>query len=651
ALILVLLEWGANAERRAEIERSLALRAQDPRVAGVCGYLRYRWSGRRLLPADEYTPEDPASRCQFWDWDAAVLARNLERMGESGRRQALDVMPFLLAHADERVRGHAVEVLRLWGESRHLAASLLVLDDLRGGTGESVTRLLGALDLDRAESAARLILALPAASPAQLVWALDQAGVSFPPEEEQPALTARFGRVDQPTSVRAGLARLAGRWHHPDAETWLHAALNDNDPEVQVEALRGLNQRPGMAADAGTLSRLLASPVAAVRVEAARVAARQGDRTVIEALIADPDVSVRVFLAECLAAHDEMKPLAARLQADSHPQVRAAALTVDRAAELAREPERETSWHVLARAARLARVPFWKLAPEPQWTPPTKPTRAPASLSLTRPAPPHARRIGRSGPVVAPLGISGHYGLPVEGFARACEAGVNLVFWEPNYQTLTEFAARLSPADRAALHFLAGTFEADGPRVRRDVERALKALKIDRLSIFLIFWVQSWARVAPDVRETLEALQAEGKVESFGLSTHSRPLAVEALESGWDPVMVRHSAAHPGAEERVLPRVVELGTTVLTFNNTCYGRLLQPCGDVPPTAADCYRYTLAQPGVAACWSAPATLEELEENLQVLREPTLPPERLEQLRAHGQALYQEETTFRKLVRAR
>ncbi|MCI0455420.1 MAG: HEAT repeat domain-containing protein, partial [Gemmataceae bacterium] len=33
ALILVLLEWGANAERRAEIERSLALRAQDPRVA------------------------------------------------------------------------------------------------------------------------------------------------------------------------------------------------------------------------------------------------------------------------------------------------------------------------------------------------------------------------------------------------------------------------------------------------------------------------------------------------------------------------------------------------------------------------------------------------------------------------------------------
>jgi aryl-alcohol dehydrogenase-like predicted oxidoreductase len=246
--------------------------------------------------------------------------------------------------------------------------------------------------------------------------------------------------------------------------------------------------------------------------------------------------------------------------------------------------------------------------------------------------------------------VSGHYGLPVEGFVRAVEAGVNLLFWEPNYQTLTEFAGRLSAADRRALHFLTGTFEADRAKVRRDAERALRALKIDRLSIFLLFWVQSWPRITPDVRETLERLRAEGKVATFGLSTHSRPLAVEAMTAGWDPVMVRHSAAHRGAEEHVFPRALELGTSILAFNNTCYGRLLHEYGGWTPLAADCYRYTLAQPAVTACWSAPATLEQLDENLGALREPELPEDRRQRLRVHGDRVYQEDATFRAFVRS-
>jgi aryl-alcohol dehydrogenase-like predicted oxidoreductase len=251
---------------------------------------------------------------------------------------------------------------------------------------------------------------------------------------------------------------------------------------------------------------------------------------------------------------------------------------------------------------------------------------------------------------VAPLGLSGHYGLPVEGFARAAEAGVNLFFWEPSYQTLTEFLTRLGGA-RNALHLVAGTFEADGQRVRRDAERALRATKVERLALFLLFWVRSWARVTPDVREALERLKAEGKVSAFGLSTHSRSLAVEALEAGWVPVMVRHSAAHRGAEERILPRAAALGVGLLTFNNTCYGRLLQARGGAPPPQpADCYRYTLAQPGVTACLSAPATLEQLDENLQALRDPELPEDRRRSLLAQGERVYEEDTTFRKLVRA-
>jgi hypothetical protein len=124
------------------------------------------------------------------------------------------------------------------------------------------------------------------------------------------------------------------------------------------------------------------------------------------------------------------------------------------------------------------------------------------------------------------------------------------------------------------------------------------------------------------------------------------------MEAGWDPVMVRHSAAHRGAEAAVLPRAAELGVSVLTFNNTCYGRLLQARGTVPPPdAGDCYRYTLAQPGVTACWSAPATLDQLEGSLAVLRDPTLPPDRRERLLRQGNLVYEEDTVFRKLVRSR
>ena len=40
-------------------------------------------------------------------------------------------------------------------------------------------------------------------------------------------------------------------------------------------------------------------------------------------------------------------------------------------------------------------------------------------------------------------------------------------------------------------------------------------------------------------------------------------------------------------------------------------------GPGAPSAADCYRYSLSQPGVTACISAPRRPEELIENLAAL----------------------------------
>jgi hypothetical protein len=650
ALIGVLLRWGESVSGRQEIDRQLTQLGMSARVQGVRAYLQYRWSGREAEPdGRQASPTWP-----FWDWDAAVLLRNLERMGDEGRRAALDAMPLLLGHTDERIRTLAGECLRDWGQARQLAAVVGLLDEPRQDGVANAVKLLSELDEDRKEELALFLIRQSEPTASQLAWALDQIGQALPADGQRATL-ARLGEQasSQPLPVRRALARLCSRWDDPITEEWLETLLADRDPGVQCESLRAVNRRGRPRLDQAILQRLLDSEGAGLRVEAVTAAVRQGCvGNLLEPLTADPKMPVRLRLAQELAGREDSwsNDMIVRLQADPHPHVRAAALTPGRAAELIREPARESSWHVLARAAHLARVPLWKLEPAQPWRP-APPTRL--VVEPLQPGPSEARATRSLGPAqlaVAPLGISGHYGLPARGFSRAYEAGVNLMFWEPNYRTLTEFYTRVGPSVRRSIHLIGGTFEADGRRVRQDAERVLRTLKIEQIAFFLLFWVQSWRRVTPDVRETLEQLKEVGKIATFGLSTHSRPLAVEALDAGWDPVMVRHSAAHRGAEIEVSPRAAQRRASLITFSNTCYGRLLQAHnGMSPPPAADCYRYALMQPGVRACLSAPATLAQLDDNLEALRDSVLPEERRNYLLSFGERLYQEETVFRKFVR--
>jgi hypothetical protein len=651
ALIGVLMRWGESEPQREEIDQRLTQLSTNARVWGVRAYLQYRWNRQRL---DTSGAPDDVPNWPFWDWDAAVLLRNLERMAEKGGRDALDAMPTLLKHADERIRTLAGKCLRDWGRVHHLASVAGFLDEPRqDGFGDAV-KLLSELDEDRKEELALSLLNQSEPTAAQLAWALDQVGQALPADGLD-SILGRLGEqaLAQPLLVRRALARLCSRWDHSLAEKLLETLLDDREAEILCELLRGVNRRQRLRLDPALLQRLLGSEDADLRAEAVTAVVRQGCCSdLLGSLAADLDMGVRLRLAQDLAGREDAwsMDIITRLQSDPHPHVRAAALTPSRAAELIQEPARETSWHVLARAARLTRIPLWKLEPAPPWRPTPSVRLAAEPLDLGQVEARPARSLGPVQLAVVPLGISGHYGLPVKGFCKAYEVGANLMFWEPNYRTMTEFYTRGGPSVRRSIHLLAGTFEADGRCIRRDAESALRSLKIERIDIFFLFWVRSWQRITPDVRKTLEQLKTEGKIDAFGLSTHSRPLAVEALDAGWDPIMVRHSVAHRGAEQEVFPRAAQRGVSLITFSNTCYGRLLQAHnGMPPPTAADCYRYTLMQPGVRACLSAPATLAQVEENLAALRDPDLPAERRDYLLSFGERLYEEESVFRKCVR--
>ncbi len=282
-----------------------------------------------------------------------------------------------------------------------------------------------------------------------------------------------------------------------------------------------------------------------------------------------------------------------------------------------------------------------------------RPAREPAqdrSAAPARAAPaPPRRALGKTGLALSPLAISGAFELPLSCLERAREAGVNTFFWEPDYRAMSGFLAQAPRKEELVV--IAGSYEADARTIERDVDRALRRLRVERLGVMLLFWVRSPARLSREAYDCLARLRERGKVGAIGLSTHRRDLATQAIVAGgWDVVMCRHSAAHPGVELSVLPAAREHGVGVITFSALVYGRMLMPGeGGVRMEAADCYRYSLVQPGVTSCLSAPRRQRELEENLKALQTSTLATEAVARLRAHGARVHDDNRAFVALVR--
>jgi hypothetical protein len=255
------------------------------------------------------------------------------------------------------------------------------------------------------------------------------------------------------------------------------------------------------------------------------------------------------------------------------------------------------------------------------------------------------RPFGRAGFAIAPLVISGALDLSVSSLHHAADAGVDGFFWEPRYDALTRF---LRARRRHDANVIAGSYHGEPDAIESDVDLALRRLRRDTIDVFLLFWTRSPHRVDAAAYESLARLKRAGKVRAIGFSTHHRELARDAITSQpWDVVMIRHSAAHPGIETELLPAAREHDTAILTFSALCYGRMLS--GPNAPRAADCYRYSIAQPGVTACISAPRRHTELVDNLAVLTAPPLTDAELAALREHGKGVRAENQRFNTLLR--
>lgn len=490
-------------------------------------------------------------------------------------------------------------------------------------------------------------------------------------------------------------------------ESWISLLCEDPDPSVRRAALRLLaSQRAAdvLGKDAQQQAGLLAyaSEDVWLRTHAAGLLRADQDEglRVLLALSRDPEESVRAAAADGLQdpgiaprlrallqpPHGMVSTLSAEQRAAAYAWIAlhegpAAIDLLDRAARSDSEPAQVRT--VLPSLRFLAGGDASALS---EAAVPDSDTAARGAEPQPAAAAPR-RTLGRTGIRVSPLGISGAYDPPLSALHRAHQAGVNLFFWEPGYLKLTRFLrrqCRLGAKSRSELVIVAGSFEGDRIGIERDVARALRRLRTGYLDVLLLLWVRSPERLSAEALDCLRDLKRRGVIRSFGFSTHQRDLAETAAQSGdWDVLMLRHSAAHPGAEDRLLPLCAEKKIGVITFSALSYGRLLRPQPTVSevrvsefglgsalpegteaapdsgwmsgeqigplPTAVDCYRYSLSQTGVTACWSAPRSHSELAENLAVLSADPLPAADRERLRRQGQLVHAEDRRFRAFLR--
>lgn len=488
------------------------------------------------------------------------------------------------------------------------------------------------------------------------------------------AWLARLGRDDD-GEVRA--TALLGRVRAGDLDPAARAeAFGDPDPWVRAAAVDGATAAEVFARDPDVVVRraawrALRDPDAALRAEASvasdpwlRAASWRGATldsadTLRAALAASNDraEAVRRAVRGALEATEGLDArLDALLATTRDPAVVVPALT----------------WRLRGDDAATRLVQAWHDATGPEAAP-LRQHLATVALTLDDPravslaegfvwpaatartealrATPARRALGTTGIHLAPWVLSGAHELSEAGVARAWRAGVDTFFWEPGYRALRHWLVRRG----ARAQVVTGSYEASPGAIRRDVERALRALGRERLEVFLLFWVRSSARLSAEALGCLEDLKREGKVGAVGFSTHHRALAAEALATQpWDAVMLRHSAAHPAAESEVFPVARAHGRGVLAFSAMSYGRLVRrapgDASDGPlPTAADCYRFALRDPVVAGCIAAPRTIKELDESLAALHAPGLDAEAEARLRAQGERVRAASRAFNAYVR--
>ncbi len=263
-------------------------------------------------------------------------------------------------------------------------------------------------------------------------------------------------------------------------------------------------------------------------------------------------------------------------------------------------------------------------------------------------------------PAVRRLGLAtrGNTHLRPEDVEYAVERGLNYLNWCGKPDGLSRAVAAMGARRKdvvVAVQFKSRTAD----EAKTEFQWILDQLRTDYLDIATFYYVESeaeWAEIiAPGgAWGALADLQRQGTLKMIGLTSHQRQLAaawstIHLPQSAGEPaaprpaldlLMVRYNAAHRGAEQDVFPITRQGGIPVVTFTGLRWRALLEPTADAPkgfrpPSAAECYRFCLANPDVSVALATPGRRAELDHALTLLDDWTPPCQAdMEALRQHG-----------------
>ena len=256
------------------------------------------------------------------------------------------------------------------------------------------------------------------------------------------------------------------------------------------------------------------------------------------------------------------------------------------------------------------------------------------------------RPLGCTGLTVGPLGVASSYGAPAAAFEEAFERGCNYFAWgsflKGRKSSMSQAVKNIGSGRRPELVLAMYTYWHSSSLMRMSVERGLRKLGTDYLDVLVLGWFAS--RPRQNILDMALGLKQAGLVRHIGLSGHNRTVFPELAEEGLINVLhMRYNAVHRGCENEVFPLLVERTRPgVVSFTATDWGKLLKPkkmpARTDPPTAGDCYRFVLSNPAVDVCLTGPKTLEQMQQNLQVLDLGPMSGGELKRIRRIGDHIY-------------
>ncbi|MFL5244555.1 MAG: aldo/keto reductase [Gemmataceae bacterium] len=232
--------------------------------------------------------------------------------------------------------------------------------------------------------------------------------------------------------------------------------------------------------------------------------------------------------------------------------------------------------------------------------------------------------------------------------SRAFAGGINyFFFYGPGNTSFIKELASLIPRKREQIIVATGSGSRRVAGLRAARRKLAGLLGIGVIDVFFIEYVHPGDN--PDaifgkngVLDELGHWKESGWLRFVGATAHDRLLAKRlAVDPRVDVLMHRFNMAHRKAEHEVFPAAAKARTPVVAFTATRWGTLLEPHADwpgTPPTASDCYRFCLAQRAVHVVLTAPPSLAELEENLDVLELPPMSNQKRDQWQRFGDLVY-------------